>query len=101
MLLNQNFWETYGQLTIFKVINTAKTLQLLQTIASVNDIHQNSTCKMKQASAFQFPELVSRFQLSKTHVVKSIFIKNTHHSTKNVDVFQLFSNLELLKNSRN
>ena len=38
----------------------------------INNI-ENSTCKIKQTIALQFPHLVSRMGLSKTHVVKSEF----------------------------
>ena len=41
----------------------------------VNNI-DNSTCKVKQAIALPFPDLVSRIGLSKTHAVKSKFHPN-------------------------
>ena len=49
----------------------------------------NSICKVKQAIASQFPDLVSRICLSKTHVVKSNFHQTLQQGIKKVVAFLL------------
>ena len=39
---------------------------------SDNDVH-NCTCKVQQATAWQFPELFCRIRLSKKHIIESKF----------------------------
>ena len=63
----------------------------------VNNI-DNSTCNIKKTIAAQFPHLVLRIGLSKTHVAKSKFHQRLQQNTKKVDAFPLIYNPRLRRN---
>ena len=57
---------------LFTTLGLAVVQQQPETGKCVNNIN-TSTCKIKETTATQFPYLVSRIGLSKTHVAKSKF----------------------------
>ena len=82
---------------LFATLGLAVVQQQPETRKCVYNIN-NTVCKIKETIATQFPHLVSRIGLSKTHVAKSSFIKSLQQSIRKVDVFRLISNLECQKN---
>ena len=59
------------------------------------NIINNSTCKFKETIATQFPHLISRIGLSKTHVAKSKFHQKFTAKHQKVDAFPIIYNLGL------
>ena len=57
---------------LFGTLGLAVVQQKPETVKCVYNIN-NSTCKIKETIATQFPHLVSRIGISKTHVAKSKF----------------------------
>ena len=57
---------------LFTTLGLAVVQQQPENGKCVNNIN-TSTCKIKETIATQFPHLVSRINLSKTHVAKSKF----------------------------
>ena len=58
----------------------------------------NSTCKIEETIAAQFPHSVSRIDLSKTHVAKSKFHQKFTAKHQNVGAFQYISDIESRRN---
>ena len=72
---------------LFTTLGLAVVQQQPENSICVNNIN-TSTCKIKETIATQFPHLVSRIGLSKTHVAKSKFHQNFTAKHQKVDVFR-------------
>ena len=72
---------------LFNSLGLAVVQQQAESSKYVNNIN-NSTSKIKDTIAAQFPHLVPRIGLSKTHVAKSKFQKKFTAKHQNVDAFQ-------------
>ena len=64
--------QKYHRRDLFTTLGLAVVQQQPETGKCVYNIN-NSTCKIKETNATQFPHLVSRIGLSKTHVAKTKF----------------------------
>ena len=72
---------------LFTTLGLAVVQQQPENGKCVNNIN-TSTCKIKETITTQFPHIVSRIGLSKTHVAKSKFYQIFQQSIKKVDVFR-------------